>query len=186
MTTFTVPTREQVSSANQQLFDSLQKGLGMVPNLYAVLAHNETALGDYLALQNRTSSLRAKEREVVNLVVSQVNGCPYCLAAHTAIGKMVGFTDAQILELRTGVASFDAKLDALARFVRVVTESRGHPAAEQTAHLLAAGYSHANVIDVVIVIGDKMITNFLHGVTQVPIDFPAAPALEGATAGHGH
>jgi uncharacterized peroxidase-related enzyme len=177
MTSFPVPTRADVSPANQALFDALQKGLGMVPNLYAVLAHNETALGDYLTLQNRKSTLRAKEREVVNLVVSQVNGCPYCLAAHTALGKMNGFTEEQILELRTGVASFDAKLDALARFVRTTTESRGHPSQDAVAAVLAAGYTQANVIDIVMTIGDKVVTNFLHGVTQVPIDFPAAPAL---------
>ncbi len=180
MTSFAVPTRADVSPANQPLFDALHKGLGMVPNLFATLAHNETALGDYLALQNRKSTLRAKEREVVNLVVSQVNGCQYCLAAHTALGKMAGFTDEQILEIRAGGASFDAQLDALARFVRTTTETRGHPAAAEVDALLAAGYSKAGVIDIVITIGDKMITNFLHGVTQVPIDFPLAPALETA------
>jgi uncharacterized peroxidase-related enzyme len=177
MTGFPVPTRADVSPANQSLFDALQKGLGMVPNLYATLAHNETALGDYLTLQNRTSTLRAKEREVVNLVVSQVNTCQYCLAAHTALGKMNGFTDEQILELRAGKARFDAKLDALARFVRTTTESRGHPSREAVDAVIAAGYSQANIVDIVMTIGDKMITNFLHGVTQVPIDFPAAPAL---------
>ncbi len=180
MTHFTVPTRADVSPANQSLFDALQKGLGMVPNLYATLAHNETALGDYLTLQNRKSTLRAKEREVVNLVVSQVNECQYCLAAHTVIGRMNGFTDEQILEIRGGSATFNPKLDALARFVRTTTESRGHPAPDAVEALLAAGYNSANVIDIVMTIGDKVISNFLHGVTQVPIDFPAAPALDAA------
>lgn len=178
MSSFTVPTRAQVSLANQALFDTLQNGLGMVPNLYATLAHNETALGDYLTLQNRKSTLRAREREVVNLVVSQVNGCQYSLAAHTAIGKMKGFTDEQILEIRTGSAVFEAKLDALARFVRTATETRGHPAPEAVKDILAAGYTTANLVDIVMMIGDKTITNFLHGVTQVPIDFPLAPAIE--------
>lgn len=178
MTSFTVPTRADVSPASQALFDALQKGLGMVPNLYATLAHNETALGDYLTLQNRKSTLRAKEREVVNLVVSQVNTCEYCLSAHTALGKMNGFTEEQILEVRTGSASFDDRLDALARFVRTTTELRGHPAPEAVEALLAAGYTKANVVDIVITIGDKVMTNFLHGITQVPIDFPMAPSLE--------
>jgi uncharacterized peroxidase-related enzyme len=177
MAAFSVPTRDQVSPANQQHFDALQKGLGMVPNLYAVLAHNDTALGDYLTLQNRRSTLRAKEREVINLVVSQVNGCPYCLAAHTAIGKMVGFSDEQIMEIRNGSVSFDIRLNALAAFVRETTQSRGHPDPSFTEALKAAGFSEANVVDIIIVIGDKVITNFLHGVTQVPIDFPAAPEL---------
>ena len=109
MTNFTVPTRGEVSENNQAIFDKLQKGLGFVPNLYAYYAKNETALGDYLALQNRKSTLKAKEREVINLVTSQINGCKYCQSAHTALGKMNGFTEDQIIKLRKGSASFDSK-----------------------------------------------------------------------------
>jgi len=99
MTTFQVPTREQVSAQNGQIFDNLQKGLGFVPNLYATFGLSENGLGAYMALQqSQTKSVfKAKEREAVNLVVSQVNKCIYCLAAHTALGKMNGFTDEQIL-----------------------------------------------------------------------------------------
>ena len=79
----TVPTRDSVSPANQAMFDTLKGQLGMVPNLYATLAHSENALGTYLALQSAKSSITGKAREVVNLVVSQVNDCEYCLAAHT-------------------------------------------------------------------------------------------------------
>ncbi len=174
---FAVPTRDQVSAADQERFDAFTKTLGFVPNLYATFAHSGTALGDYLTLQNRRASLTAREREVVNLVVSEVNTCDYCRAAHTAIGRMQGFTDEQILEVRAGTASFDPKLDALARFVHEVAVSRGHPAAASTAAFLAAGFTQENVVDVVIVIGDKIITNYLHGVTGVAVDFPAAPAL---------
>lgn len=177
-TTFTVPTRDEVSPQNQQIFDSLQKGLGFVPNLYATFALSNTALGDYLALQNRKASLRAKERELINLVVSQVNECQYCLSAHTALGKMNGYTDNQILEIRTGQASFDAKLDALARFVRDVTLNRGKTDGRSTDALLAAGYTKENLVDILVVIGDKIISNFLFGVTNIPIDFPVAAPLE--------
>jgi alkylhydroperoxidase family enzyme len=82
MQNFTVSTRGDVSENNQQVFDGLQKGLGFVPNLYVYFAKSETALPDYLAFQNRKSTLKAKEREVINLVVSQVNGCRYCQSAH--------------------------------------------------------------------------------------------------------
>jgi len=95
--TFTVPTREEVTENNQGIFDNLKKGLGFVPNLYAYFAKSETALGDYMALQNRKSSLKGKEREVINLVVSQINGCRYCQSAHTVLGKMNGFTDDQVI-----------------------------------------------------------------------------------------
>ena len=177
MQTFSVPTRDQVSDHNKAIFDNLQKGLGFVPNLYATFALNETALADYLTLQNRKSTLRAKEREVINLVVSQVNDCRYCQSAHTALGKMNGFSDEQILELRAGSASFDAKLDALAKFVQNITVQRGKPSAEVVEALFAAGYNEANLVDIIMVIGDKLISNFLHGVTQIPIDFPVAPVI---------
>lgn len=175
---FNVPTKSEVSENNQAIFDQLEKGLGFVPNLYATYAYSDNALGDYLALQNRKSSLTAKEREVINLVVSQVNECAYCLAAHTALGKMNGFTDEQIIELRTGEASFNDKLDALARFVKDITINRGKPADEATEALLNAGYTKGNLVDIIVVIGDKIISNFIHGTTQIPIDFPAAPELE--------
>lgn len=178
MKNFTVPTREEVSENNQALFDNLKKGVGMVPNLYAYFAKSETALGDYLTLQSRKSSLKAKEKEVINLVVSQVNNCAYCLAAHTAIGKMNGFTDEQILEIRTGEASFDSKLNALAGFTKDIMVNRSKPSAEATEALFNAGYTEESLIDIIMLIGDKIITNFVHGTTQVPIDFPAAPALE--------
>ena len=177
MTTFSVPTRDDVTPDNQAIFDNLKKALGFVPNLYAPFAHSPTALGTYLALQNAQLSLKPMEREVINLVVSQVNDCEYCLAVHTALGKMVGFTEAQILEIRRGRASFDPKLDGLARFVREVAEKRGRVSATATDAFLAAGWSQANLVDAIMVVGDKSISNYLHGATKIPVDFPAAEKI---------
>ena len=178
MTTINVPTRDQVSPANQAHFDTLKKGLGMVPNLYATLALSEHALGNYLAFQNAKSSLNGKAREVVNLVVSQVNECQYCLAAHTMLGKMNGFTEAQILEIRHGHASFDAKFDALARLTKGIVESRGHVDQALVEAFFAAGWTQENLVDAIVVIGDKTVSNYLHSTTKIPVDFPAAPALD--------
>ncbi len=180
MKNFAIPTREQVAPANQAIFDNLKGMVGFVPNLYAIFGHSDTALSDYLALQNRKSSIRAKEREVINLVVSQVNNCAYCLSAHTQFAKMNGFTDEQILDIRRANISFDAKLDALAKLVKSTTENRGHASAEILENFFAAGYSEANLIDVVIIIGDKIITNYLHALTDIPVDWPLAPELETA------
>lgn len=174
---FTVPTRDEVSATNQAIFDNLNKGLGFVPNLYAYYAKNETALADYLAFQNRKSTLKAKEREVINLVTSQLNGCRYCQSAHTALGKMNGFTEDQILELREGSASFDSKFDALAKFTKSVVENRGRATEEAKEAFFSAGYTEASLIDVVIVIGDKIISNYIHNITGFTIDFPIAPEL---------
>ncbi|MEM6630367.1 MAG: carboxymuconolactone decarboxylase family protein [Bacteroidota bacterium] len=181
MATFHVPTREEVSESNQQIFDQLKKAVGFVPNLYATYAYNDTALADYLALQNRKSTLKAKEREVINLVVSEVNDCHYCQSAHTALGKMNGFSEEQILEIRGGSASFDSKIDALTRLVKDAVIQRGKPSAELVDAFFEAGYTKAQLVDVILVIGDKTISNFLHGITQIPIDFPLAKELAPTT-----
>lgn len=177
MSTVNVPTREDVSATNQAIFDQLKGKLGMVPNLYATLAHSENALGTYLTFQNAKSSITGKAREVINLVVSEVNACEYCLAAHTVIGGMVGFKPEQILEIRAGGAAFDAKLDALARLARNIAVNRGHADQALVDAFFAAGWTKENLVDAIVVIGDKTVTNYLHATTQVPVDFPAAPKL---------
>ncbi|MEM8554564.1 MAG: carboxymuconolactone decarboxylase family protein [Pseudomonadota bacterium] len=182
MTTINVPARDDVIPANQAIFDALKSKLGFVPNLYATLGHSENALGSYLALQNSKSSINGKAREVVNLVVSQVNNCAYCLAAHTAIGGMVGFSSEEILEVRSGRASFDGKLDALAQLTKNITENRGHADQSYVDAFFAAGWTKENLVDVIVGIGDKTVTNYLHATTQVPVDFPAAPELSPAIA----
>lgn len=178
MSTFNVPTREEVSPANQAIFDNLKKALGFVPNLYATFAHSENALGNYLTFANAKTSLKAKEKEVVNLAVSQVNECLYCLAAHTAIGKLNGFTDSQILELRAGKASFDNRLDALAKLAKNITENRGIASPEVVDNFFAAGWTKENLIDTIVLVGDKTISNYINNVVDTPIDFPEVQALE--------
>lgn len=174
---FQVPAQQDVSENNQAIFNQLQKGLGFVPNLYAYYAKSDTALGDYLALQNRKTSLRNKEKEVVNLVTSQVNGCQYCLAAHTMLGKNAGFTEEQTVEIRQGAAPFDAQLNALAAFTKATVEQRGQTSTAEKVALLDAGYTEKNLVDIIMLIGDKTISNYIHNTTALPIDFPLAPAL---------
>lgn len=180
MSTFNVPIRAEVSENNQAIFDNLEKALGFVPNLYATYAHSEHALTNYLALSNAKTSLSAKQKEVVNLAVSQVNNCTYCLSAHTAIGKMNGFTNDQILELRAGGASFDPKLDALASLAKNITENRGATEDSIVQHFLELGWTKENLVDTIVLVGDKTISNYLHKTTQVPVDFPEVEALETA------
>ncbi|WP_298878205.1 carboxymuconolactone decarboxylase family protein [uncultured Polaribacter sp.] len=181
MSTFNVPTKNEVSENNQAIFNQLEKGLGFVPNLYAALAHSETALGNFLAIGQGKTSFSAKEKEVINLAVSQVNECVYCLSAHTAIGKMNGFTEDQILELRTGKASFDSKLDALAKFAKSVAINRGAATQEAIENLYAAGYTKGSIADAILLVGEITITNYFHKTTEVPVDFPVAQTLELAT-----
>lgn len=181
MTTFNVPTKNEVSTNNQAIFDNLNKALGFVPNLYATYAHSDTALENYLTFANAKTSLSAKEKEVVNLAVSEVNNCVYCLSAHTAIGKMNGFTDDQILELRAGHSSVNTKLDALAKLAKNVTENRGRTDASVLENFFEAGYTKGNLIDVISLVGDKTISNYINNTTEIPVDFPVAQPLETAT-----
>ncbi len=181
MSTFNVPSREEVSTNNQAIFDNLNKALGFVPNLYATYAYSDTALENYLNFSNAKTSLSSKEKEVVNLAVSQVNDCLYCLSAHTALGKMNGFTDEQILELRAGYASFDTKLDALAKLAKNITENRGKADQEIIENFFATGYTKGNLIDTIVLVGDKTISNYINNTTQIPVDFPVAQPLETET-----
>lgn len=178
MSDFRPLKREEVSEANQTVFDNLEKALGFVPNLYATYAYSNNALVNYLNFANAKTSLTAKQKEVVNLAVSQVNNCAYCLAAHTAIGKMNGFTEEQILELRAGGASFDKQLDALAALAKNVTEKRGATDQVIVENFLAAGFTKENLIDTLVLVGDKTISNYIHSTTQIPVDFPEAQPLE--------
>jgi len=177
MKTYSIPGREQVSPANQSIYDNLNKLVGRVPNLYAAFANSDYALGNYLTLQNSKSSLRAKEREVINLVVSQVNHCLYCLSAHSALAKMQGFSDEQILQIRKADIPFDQKLDVLAKLIKSVVENKGHVDEQLLDNFYAAGYTEGNLADVVIGIGDKMISNYMYALTEIPIDFPAVPEI---------
>lgn len=178
MERFQVPGRGEVSANNQAIFDNLEKGLGFVPNLYATMAYSDTALENYLQFQNAKTSLSKKEKEVISLAVSQVNGCEYCLSAHTVIGKMNGFTDVQITEIRSGSASWDAKLDALVKLAKEITQTRANINPLVLETFFAAGYTKGNLVDVIIQVADKTVMNYLYGLTNIPIDFPVANELE--------
>lgn len=173
---FQVPSREEVSTANQEIFDNLKQQIGFVPNLYATIAYSDNGLQRYLNYQNAKTSLNNKEKEAVNLVVSQVNGCIYCQSAHTAIGKMNGFSDEEILNLRQG-KSDKPKLNALVALAADLTENRGNASAETLEQFYAAGYNQENLVDLILQISDKIAMNYLHNLTKVPVDFPVAPSI---------
>lgn len=177
MKKFKVPSKEEVSADNQVIFDKLGKAIGFVPNLYATITHSEHGLEKYLAFQNAKTSLSNKEKEAVNLVVSEVNGCQYCLSAHTAVGKMNGFSEEEILDLRSG-KSKHTKLNALVALAKDITEKRGRISDGYLDDFYSAGYEDGNLVDLVLQISDKTAMNLLHNLTQIPIDFPLAQPLE--------
>ena len=175
-TTFTVPTRAEVSENNQEIFDNLQKALGFVPNLYATIAYSNNGLERFLSYQNAKTSLSNKEKEAVNLIVSQVNNCIYCQSAHLVLGKMNGFSDEQLLDIRNA-KSVDPKLDALVKLAAEITQTRGNANENLVAAFFAQGYTNENLVDLILQISDKTAMNYLHNLTKVPVDFPLAAAL---------
>ncbi len=177
MANFKVPSRSEVSANNQEIFDNLHKGLGMVPNLYAVMALSDSALGNYLSFQNAKTTFSNKEKQTVNLVVSQVNECSYCQAAHTTLGKMNGLTEEQTIEIRKGSAPFDNRLDALVKLAKEITAKKGFASTETIDAFINAGYSKGQVVELVFLVAEKTAMNYVHAITKVEIDFPLAKTI---------
>jgi len=174
-TKINVPTASEVNAKNQEIFSNLNSALGFVPNLYATFAHSENALGDFLTFANGNTSFSGQEKEVIDLAISNVNNCAYCQAAHTAMAKGAGFSDEQAIELRKGGASWDSKLNTLARFARSFATNRGRVEDSLKDEFFAAGYNKENLVDFVVRAGIINITNTFHNLTEVEVDFPAVP-----------
>lgn len=175
-TEFNVPKRSEVSPTNQAIFDNLNKALGFVPNLYATIAYSDNGLKKYLDYQNAKTSLSNKEKEAVNLIVSQVNGCIYCQSAHTVLGKMNGFDNNQLLDIRNG-KSENPKLNALVKLAADITQNRGNVNNGNVEDFFTYGYTKENLVDLILQISDKTAMNYLHNLTKVPVDFPVAESL---------
>lgn len=173
---FSVPTAEEVSPTNQAIFDNLNSALGFVPNLYATIGYSDNGLKRFLDYQNAKTSLSNKEKEAVNLIVSQVNGCIYCQSAHLVLGKMNGFDDDQLLDIRKG-KSENAKLNALVKLAADITENRGSANDQNVEEFFAQGYTKENLVDLILQVSDKTAMNYLHNLTKVPVDFPVAESL---------
>lgn len=177
MHNFSVPKREEVSEKNQQIFDTLERNIGFVPNVFATIAHSENALENYLQFSNAKSSLSKKEKEVVNLVASQINGCRYCQSAHTAIGKLNGYTEDEILEIRRNEVTFSAKTNALANLTSEIVTTKGRPSSTTVNNFFEQGYTKENLIDTVLTVADVTVTNYINNITEIEIDFPIAESV---------
>lgn len=170
---FNVPTIDEVSSTNQKIFTQLNNALGFVPNLYATIAYSDNGLKRYLDFQNARTSLSNREKEAVNLIVSQVNGCIYCQSAHTVIGKMNGFDEQQIFDIRRGTSD-NSKLNSLVKLAADLTENRGYASEDNLNDFFAQGYTKEHLVDLILQISDKIAMNYLHNLTKIPVDFPLA------------
>ncbi|MEO5945261.1 MAG: carboxymuconolactone decarboxylase family protein [Chitinophagaceae bacterium] len=175
MTNFTLPLQKDISNANKLILEHFVKTAGFIPNIYKVMAYSETALATFIKFSNTVKSLSKRETELINLVISQENECQYSLCAHTFFGKMNGYSDQQIMEIRKGKASFDLKLNALAIITKEIALNKGRPTDETLKTFYKAGYSKENLIDLLLAMCAIMCTNFLNNLANIPIDFPDVP-----------
>lgn len=174
---FRVPKIEEVQEHNRKLLYALQKSMGFVPNIYAFMAHSETALKRFLEFMDAPTVFNPVQTEAIHLVVSQVNQNPYCLAAHTALAKEDGLTDKQIEDIRKGNVAGDEKLGILVDFTCQLVTNRGKVSPEMVERFYAVGYNDACLVDLVMLVGMTTITNYLNNATWIPVDFPEAPVI---------
>lgn len=172
-----IPDRAALSEANRNYVEYFDKRLGHIPNLYLYMMHSASAFDTFYTFHNRKTSLSLREREVISLVVAEVNKSLYCLSAHTMIAKLNGFDEEQIIQLRQGKADFDPKLDALAGLVKRLAEKANLHLRTELAAFFDAGYTRENLVDVLQAMGENIISNLTAKTLTVPIDFPLAQAL---------
>lgn len=183
MKTINVPTVNQLDEKAQNILNNVKSQLGMVPNLYATIGYSSDSLENFLSYSGKAGkgTFSGKEMEAIKLAVSEVNGCEYCLAAHTAIAKMNGFTEEETIQLRDGSIA-DAKLNILSNLAADVALNRGKADQAKLDEFFAAGYDEKALIDFLAVVMEISFTNFTHNLTKVPVDFPKAKALSKSAA----
>lgn len=180
MSRLAIPARGETPAPSQPLLDGVFKTLGVVPNLFRVFAQSPAALGGLLGLVAANSKmLDVKTRERIAIAVAQVNGCDYCLSAHTYIGTNLAKITPEDAALNRKGSSTDAKAAAVA-FAAKVAELRGKVSDADIAAVKSAGYSEAQVVEIVALVTENVMTNYLNNVADTDIDFPVVPTAAAA------
>ncbi|HEY9235660.1 MAG TPA: carboxymuconolactone decarboxylase family protein [Phenylobacterium sp.] len=173
-----VPTPEQTPAASKPTLDGFTKNIGFTPNMMATFAQSPVAFNAWAALLGSLSkTLDVKTRDSIGLAVSEVNGCDYCLTVHSFTAEHMAKLQAdEIILARKGHAS-DAKRDAAVQFARRVIETRGKVSDADVEAVRDAGYTDANVMEIVALVAMFSLTNFFNNVFDPERDFPpVAPA----------
>jgi uncharacterized peroxidase-related enzyme len=180
MTRLHIPASvDAAPEAARPLLDAVQKQIGSVPNLFRLVANSPAALEGYLGMSGALAKgkLPAQTRERIALAVAEINACGYCLAAHSFIGGQMAKLDAAEIAANRRGRSNDAKADAAVRFAASVATQRGHVADAEVVAVRAAGYSDAEIVEIVQHVALNTWTNYLNEVAQTVIDFPVALPL---------
>ncbi len=166
---------EASPAASQPLLEAVKKQLGSVPNLFRLVGVSPAGLEGFLGLHGALGkgALDVKTRNRIALAVAEVNGCSYCLSAHTYLGKnLAKLSDEEMLVNRDG-GSTDAKADAAVRFAAQLTRERGHVSQEAVRDVRQAGYTDAQIIEIIAHVALNTFTNLINESLKTEIDFPA-------------
>ncbi|ASF47213.1 carboxymuconolactone decarboxylase family protein [Methylovulum psychrotolerans] len=166
-------TKETADAEQQALFTAIQAKLGMVPNFLKILANSPAALRAFLGLHSiaNEGSLDPQTRERIALAVAQQNACDYCVSAHTAIGRKAGLDNAEIHANRSGT-SHDAKAAVAVKFARSLLENSGEVTTAEIIEARAAGFSDADLVEIITHVAMNIFTNMIGKASHVDIDFP--------------
>jgi uncharacterized peroxidase-related enzyme len=178
----TPATIEAAPAASRPMLEAVKKQLGTVPNLFRLVATSPAALEGYLGVMGALAkgALPAPTRERIALAVAEVNGCSYCLSAHSYLAKNLAKLDeAEIAANREG-GSTDPKADAAVRFAAKVARQRGHVGEDDLRAVKLAGYDDAQVIEIVQHVALNTWTNYINEVAKTDIDFPVVTARQAA------
>jgi len=176
--TYPVHTIETAPAAARDMLAESRKAYGFVPNLHAVMAEAPALLKAYRRVGEifDETSFTLAERQIVLLTVSYENDCEYCVAAHSAIAGMQQVPVDVVQAIRNGNPIADPKLQALRRFTAAVVASKGRPADTDTMAFLSAGYSRAQILEVVLGVGMKTLSNYTNHLADTPLDDAFAKA----------
>lgn len=181
MSRIAVPDRAAAPAASQPMLDAVEKQLGVVPNLHRLGALSPAVLQGLLALNGALAkALDVKTRERIAIAVAQVNGCNYCLSAHAYLGLNLARLDASEIELNRQGGSSDPKAAAAVAFAVAVARSRGQVSDADLQSVRNAGFSDGQIVEIVAVAAENVLTNFLNNVARTDIDFPVVRVSEAA------
>lgn len=170
-----VPAPEQVPLDSRPTLDMFTRNIGFTPNMLATFALSPIAFNAWASLRRALSrSLDLKTRESISLAVSDVNGCNYCLGVHSHGAGRAGIPAGDILLARKGHAR-DPKRDAAVQFARRVAETRGQVSDDDVKAVRDAGYTDANIMEIVALVAMYSLTNFFNNVFDPEKDYPPVP-----------
>lgn len=173
-----VVEKEQADDAVQEIYGDLEAKMGKVINIFKGMGNSAAALNAYLSMSGalKQGHLLPDDREVIYLAVSEMNGCHYCVSAHTMISQKSGMSDQQILAARRWEAE-DSRHQALLTFVRQVIDKKGLVSDEELEAVRDAGFSDGQIAETIAFIGLATYSNLFNHVFDTPLDFPEAPQL---------